>query len=188
MNFYINYKEDLINKILEDFKKNVDMYILRHGKAEEHSKKMTSDAKRQLTETGMMDLECIAKALKNFDIKVDVIISSPLVRAKETANIMAKHLLKKKKKITIWNELKPESNVIDIHKKLIKLPPNAKILLVGHEPTLTNLISSIISHKCDVAINLKKGGFVSMNVNSSKSRIVGTLQSILTPKQLKLCK
>ena len=164
------------------------MYILRHGKAEEHTKNITSDSKRQLTETGIIELEYIAKALKNFDIDVDTIISSPLVRAKETAHIMAKHLWKKKKTITIWDELKPESNVLDIHKKLIKLPPDAKILLVGHEPHLTNLISSIISHKCDVAINLKKGGFVSMSVNSSKSRIVGTLQSILTPKQLKLCK
>jgi phosphohistidine phosphatase len=164
------------------------MYILRHGKAEEHTKNITSDAKRQLTETGIMELECIVKALKHFDIKVDAIISSPLVRAKETADIMAKHLWKKKKKTIIWDELKPKSNVLDIHKKLIKLPPDAKILLVGHEPHLTSLISSIISPQCDVAINLKKGGFVSMNVNSSKSRIVGTLQSILTPKQLKLCK
>lgn len=165
----------------------MDIYILRHGKAE-HTQNITSDTKRQLTETGRKELECIAKTLKSFDIKVDAIISSPLVRAKETAVIMAKHLWKKKKKITIWDELKPESNVLDIHKKLIKLTPNTKILLVGHEPHLTDLISSIISPESNVAINLKKGGFVSISVNSSESKIVGTLQSILTPKQLKLCK
>lgn len=166
----------------------MDIYILRHGKAEAHTQNITSDAKRQLTKTGIMELECIAKALKNFDIKVDAIISSPLVRATETADIVSKHLWKKKKKITIWDELKPESNVLDIHKKLIKLPTDAKILLVGHEPNLTNLISSIISPECDVAINLKKGGFVSMSVTLSKSQIVGTLRSVLIPKQLKLCK
>ncbi|MDF2428199.1 MAG: hypothetical protein OPY07_03000 [Nitrosopumilus sp.] len=76
---------------------------------------------------------------------------------------------------------------MDIHKKFLKLSSDTKILLVGHEPNLTNLISSIVS-SCDVTINLKKGGFVSMSITLSKSRIVGTLQSILTPKQLKLCK
>jgi phosphohistidine phosphatase len=166
----------------------MDLYILRHGKAEEHTQSITSDAKRQLTKTGRKDIECIAKTLKNFNIKVDYIISSPLIRAQETANIVATHLWDKKKKITIWDELKPESNVLDIHKKLIKLTPDTKILLVGHEPHLTDLISSIISPESNVSINLKKGGFVSMSVNSSESRVVGTLQSILTPKQLKLCK
>jgi phosphohistidine phosphatase len=168
--------------------KNMEIYILRHGKAEEHTQNITSDAKRRLTETGRKELENIAKAIKNLDIKVDTIISSPLVRSKETADIIAKYLLEKKKKTTIWDELKPESNVLETHKKLVKLTPDTKILLVGHEPHLTDLISSIISTNCEVAINLKKGGLVSIRGYSSKSRIVGSLRSILTPKQLKLCK
>jgi phosphohistidine phosphatase len=166
----------------------MELYIIRHGKSEENSQNISSDTKRKLTETGIHELEYIAKALKNFDIQIDYVISSPLVRAQESAEIVAKYLLVKKNKIIIWNELKPESNILDIHKKLLKLSPDAKILLVGHNPHLINLISSIISPKCNVAINLKKGGFASMSVNSSKSRIVGTLRSILTPKQLKLCK
>lgn len=165
----------------------MELYIIRHGKAEEFSKNISNDAKRRLTEVGILEIEYISKALKNFNIQIDYLVSSPLVRAKETAEIIAKQLLVKKNKIIIWDELKPESNVLDIHKKLLTLNPDAKILLVGHEPHLTNLISSIIS-KCNVAINLKKGGFVYLNATSSKSRIVGTLRSILTPKQLKLCK
>ncbi|GKS66841.1 phosphohistidine phosphatase SixA [Nitrosarchaeum sp.] len=163
----------------------MELYIIRHGKAEEIS--ISSDAKRRLTKTGIQELEYISKALKNFDIQVDYVFSSPLIRAKETAEIVAKQLLVKKKKIITWDELKPESDVLDIHKKFLKLSPDAKILLVGHEPHLTNLISSIIS-QCNVTMSLKKGGFVSMSITSSKSRITGTLRSILTPKQLKLCK
>lgn len=166
----------------------MDIFIIRHGKAEERSPNITSDSKRTLTVVGRNELVDIAKGIKNMYIEFDNIVSSPLVRAKETADIISKHLSKKKKKITIWDELKPESNILETHKKLVKLSPDAKILLVGHEPHLTDLISSIISPGCSVAINLKKGGFASIHASSSNSRIVGSLRSILTPKQLKLCK
>lgn len=165
----------------------MDIFILRHGKAEERSPNITSDSKRSLTEVGKKELVEIARGMKNLDIEFDLIISSPLNRAKETADIISEKLYKKKK-ITIWDELKPESDILDTHKKLAKLPPDAKILLVGHEPHLTNLISSIISSESSVAINLKKGGFASIRANSLQSRIEGSLRSILTPKQLKLCK
>lgn len=165
----------------------MDVFILRHGKAEERSTNVASDSKRSLTEVGKKDLAEIAKGMKNLDIEFDLIISSPLNRAKETADIISEKLYKKKK-IALWDELKPESDVLDTHKKLAQFPPDAKILLVGHEPHLTNLISSIISPECNVSINLKKGGFVWLRTSSSKSKILGSLRSILTPKQLKLCK
>ena len=165
----------------------MDIYILRHGKAEERLSGIKSDAKRKLTVTGKNEMESIAIGIKNLDYSFDYIISSPLVRAKETADIVAEHL-GKKKKITIWDELKPESNILDTHKKLVNLSPDVKILLVGHEPHLSELVSSIISDDTNVSINLKKGGFVSLRGNASKSRIVGSLRSLLTPKQLKLCK
>ncbi|PIN82950.1 MAG: hypothetical protein COV65_04800 [Nitrosopumilales archaeon CG11_big_fil_rev_8_21_14_0_20_33_24] len=67
-----------------------------------------------------MNLNTLQKRL-NFDNQVDYVISSPLVRAQETAEIVTKHLLVKKNKIIVWNELKSESNILDIHKKLLKL-------------------------------------------------------------------
>jgi phosphohistidine phosphatase len=166
----------------------MDVYILRHGKAEERLSGIKSDAKRKLTISGKNDIEEIAKGINNFGVFFDYIVSSPLVRSIETANIVAKHLWKKKKKITTWDELKPESDVSEIHKKLVVLPPDAKVLLVGHEPHLTHLISSIISDNSNIAINLKKGGFACIRGNPTNSKIVGSLRSLLTPKQLKLCK
>lgn len=166
----------------------MEIFIIRHGKAEERSLKIKSDSKRKLTEQGKKELEWISKGLKNLNLDIDYIISSPLTRAIETSEIISKNLCLKGKQSTIWDELKPESNVLDAHKKLAKLAPESKILLVGHEPHLTKLISSIISTGCDISINLKKGGFVSIRGNSSQSKIIGSLRSILTPKQLKLCK
>ncbi|MDF2428198.1 MAG: phosphohistidine phosphatase SixA [Nitrosopumilus sp.] len=76
----------------------MELYIIRHGKAEEVSQNISSDAKRRLTKTGVRELEYVSKALKIFGIQVDYIFTSPLVRAQETAEIIAKQLLVKKKK------------------------------------------------------------------------------------------
>ena len=164
----------------------MDIYILRHGKAEERSSSIKSDAKRKLTITGKKELEEIAKGIKNFGISFDFIISSPLVRAVETAEIAAKYLFDKK--ITIWDELKPESSVIDTQKKITDFSEYAKILLVGHEPHLSNLITSMISDDSEINMSLKKGGFAHIRGSASRSKISGSLRSLLTPKQLKLCK
>lgn len=165
----------------------MDIYILRHGKASERLSNVKSDAKRKLTEVGKTELEEIVKGLKKFNISFDFIISSPLTRALETAQIVAKKI-GNKNRIIIWDELKPEASVIEIQKKLSTLNVNAKILLVGHDPHLTNLIASIISIDCNVNVLLKKGGFAHLRVTNSKSKFVGSLRSLLTPKQLKLCK
>lgn len=167
----------------------MDIFILRHGKAEERSQNITSDAKRRLTEVGKRDLECIGKAIKNLEVEFDYVVSSPLVRAKQTAEIALKHVKSKKKSITIWNELKPEINVTQTIKKLATMRPTSSVLLVGHEPHLTNLISKIISGTESVDISLKKGGFVHIRGSSQKTQVLGSLRSIMTPKQLKkLCK
>lgn len=166
----------------------MDIYILRHGKAEERSSNIKSDTKRNLTVTGIKELEEIVRGIKNFGISFDYVISSPLVRAIQTAEIAAKYLFDKKKKITIWDELKPESSVSETQKKITNFSPSAKILLVGHEPHLSSLITSMISDDSDVNISLKKGGFAHIRGNISKSKIIGSLRSLLTPKQLKLCK
>ena len=167
----------------------MDIYILRHGKAEERSQNITSDSKRPLTEAGKRELECISKAIKNFEIEFDIIISSPLVRAKQTAEITLKKVKSKKKSVVIWDELKPEIDVNQTIKKLTSLDPTSSILLVGHEPHLSSLVSQIIAGSDHADISLKKGGFAHIRSTTQKSKLLGSLRSVLTPKQLKkLCK
>lgn len=167
----------------------MELYLLRHGKAQEHTQNIASDAKRELTEVGKKELDCIAKAIKNLEIDVGDIFSSPLIRAKQTAEIVVKHVKSKKKSIKIWNELKPEIDVEKTIKKLTMLKPDSSIVLVGHEPHLTDLISKIISIDGTVNISLKKGGLAHIRCNITKGKISGSLRSIMTPKQLKkLCR
>lgn len=190
----------------------MEIYLLRHGKAEERHP--NSDAKRRLTESGKTELTKIASGIVSLGIRPDIIISSPLVRSKETAEIISEHISKYKSmpKVTIWQDLKPESNIYQTHKKLIRMTPDSHVMLVGHEPHLSLLISSIIcctqmydnynstnihSHNytnthqentCDVAsINLKKGGLAIIRANAKHSTMCGSLRSLMIPKQLKLC-
>ena len=167
----------------------MDIYILRHGKAEQISGNVKSDSKRKLTELGKKELDCIAKSIKTMNIEFTLIVSSPLTRAKQTAEIVMKHVKNKKKSLVIWDELKPEAEVKKTIKKLSVLKPGSNVLLVGHEPHLTTLIGSLISPTSNhVDISLKKGGFVHIKTIPQSSDLTGYLRSILTPKQLqKLC-
>lgn len=167
----------------------MELYLLRHGKAQEHATTISGDAKRQLTEVGKKELEVIAKAIKNLEIEVDDIFSSPLTRAKQTAEIVKKYLNNNKNSIKIWTELKPEIDTEKTISKLSALKPDSSVLLVGHEPHLTSLIAMIVSNDSSLDILLKKGGLVHIRCNVMKNTVSGSLRSIMTPKQLKkLCR
>jgi phosphohistidine phosphatase len=166
----------------------MDLYIIRHGKAEEKTASVTSDSGRKLTENGIREIEMISKSLKALDVQIDYLISSPLNRAKQTADIISKDLLKRKKQFLIWDELKPEIPIEQTKKKIHTLNFSS-IMLVGHEPHLSSLIGSIISDSTKTEISLKKGGFAHIELFSNSSPLHGVLKSLLTPKQMKkLCK
>lgn len=165
----------------------MEIYILRHGKAERIGFGVKSDAKRRLTAAGGEEMRVIADGIRNLKVSFDYVVSSPLVRAKETADIVTRRLHGQDVGVTLWDELKPEANVMDAHRLLVKLPSDTKILLVGHAPHLAQLISSIIS-RTDAAVILKKGGLAILDGNAHHMRIAGSLRSLFTPKQLKLCR
>ncbi len=181
----------------------MDIFLLRHGKAEEYYIG-SSDSKRKLTESGRAELEEIASGIVTIGIKPDIIISSPLVRSKETAEIVSKHISHRKTlpKIRIWKDLKPESDIHQTHKNLMRMAPDACIMLVGHEPHLSSLAYSMISfpeppmryNNNDTLhnrlyhnpFNLKKGGLVMIRANATNSMVRGTVRYMLHPKHLKL--
>jgi len=187
----------------------VEIYILRHGKAEERPSGISSDAKRRLTESGRSEMEQIASGIAALGIRPDRIISSPLVRARETAEIVRGRLLLERDsgrspaRVGIWQELKPESDVLGAHGRLAAMAPDSGVMLVGHEPHLSSLASSMITRRSgrteardrrayadapDAAINLKKGGLAIIRANADARVMRGFLRSLVTPKQLRLCR
>ena len=160
----------------------MDLLVLRHGEAGRRSP-LPSDSKRSLTAEGQQEIVDLSNGLKSLDVKFNHILTSPLLRAKNTAEIVAKSL-KFKGKIEEIDALKPEGNKLEFYSILSKLEQDSVILVVGHEPYLSIMISEAISQS-DCRINLKKAGLARIRVLSTIPKIKGELRWLLTPKHLK---
>jgi len=165
----------------------VNLYILRHGIATERGTPgFKTDADRALTPKGRRQLGQIAAAMKNMDLRFDLILSSPFVRARQTAEIVAK-LLRLKKRLAFSDELTPGGNpkaLIRQFNELQPAPENA--LLVGHEPYLSRLVALLVSGGAAPHLELKKGGLCKLETGALRLGRCATLAWLLTPKQMKL--
>jgi phosphohistidine phosphatase len=165
----------------------MNLYILRHGLAVEHGAPgYKKDSDRPLTPEGERKLARTAKAMEAMDVSFDLIVSSPYVRARQTAQFIA-DAFKAGKKLQLSETLIPggsSKQLIDLLNRLA--PPWEDIILVGHEPYLSGLISLLVSGEEYVAIELKKGGLCKLSMDSLKHGRCATLQWLLTPKQMGL--
>jgi phosphohistidine phosphatase len=164
----------------------VNLYVLRHGIAVERGTPgFKTDAERPLTPKGERQLRQIAAALQNLDLRFDLILSSPFLRARQTAEIVAKSL-KLKKHLACSDELTPGGNPKALIQQLNELKPAPEdVLLVGHEPYLSGLIGLLISGGATADIELKKGGLCELETASLRFGRCATLGWLLTPKQMK---
>jgi phosphohistidine phosphatase len=151
------------------------------------------DTKRQLTVSGKKEVVEIAKSLKKLGVNFNVIISSPLTRAFQTAKIIAKEY-NLTEQIEQSEELKPNGSKDSLSNKLSKLSIDSVILIVGHEPYLSSMINDIISNNADTDRNyntnhnniiLKKAGLSRIKITSTVPKLKGELRWLLTPRILK---
>lgn len=163
----------------------MNLYILRHGLAvDAGAAGFEKDAERPLTPKGERKLWRIAQALEEMEISFDWILSSPYVRARRTAEIVAE-AQHSRRKVELTDHLTPGGSV----KKLIELinrrePAPANVLLVGHEPYLSGLISLLLSGGSQVAVVMKKAGLCKLCIEELEAGHCATLEWLLTPKQL----
>ena len=160
----------------------MDLYILRHGEAGKRSA-TRNDSQRSLSITGRQEMEEIAKALVKLGLEFDYVFTSPLVRCKQTTEIVMKYI-KSRNSVVELNELRPEGNKLELYNKLSKLKPGSLTLLVGHEPYLSDLVGEAIGES-NCRIDLKKGGLVRIRTISLQPKIRGELRWLLTPKHMK---
>ncbi|MGI0069413.1 MAG: phosphohistidine phosphatase SixA [Nitrosotalea sp.] len=161
----------------------MDLFILRHGDAGRRSATFRDDSKRPLTVDGKEEVGEIAKGLLALGIELDYIFTSPLLRSKQTAEIIFNNI-KCKNPMSELDELKPEGNKLQLYKKLSTLKQDSSILIVGHEPYLSELVGEAISGGSS-RIDLKKAGLVRIRTISFLPKIQGELRWLLTPKHLK---
>jgi phosphohistidine phosphatase len=166
----------------------MDVYFLRHGEAGKRVPMAAKDLERALTAAGKEEVEEVGEAMRELDFTFDIVASSPLRRAKDTASIVNR-ALKRKEAVEEWPELSPEGSRADFYRRMSKLKPGSAVLCVGHEPYLTTAIGEIAGRggggSGGIKIVLKKGGLAKMTVMGFSPRITGELRWLLTPKQIR---
>ena len=163
----------------------VNLYILRHAIAIERGMPgYKDDSKRPLTEEGKTKMRQNARGIKSLGLSFDLILSSPYCRAKETAEIVIEVLKIKNNNMILTNNLTPEAPYEKLTREINSYSKKSKdILLVGHEPHLSGLISYLVSGKENITINFKKGGLCLLNTESCLAGSA-SLEWLLAPSQL----
>ena len=157
------------------------LYFLRHASAGEHFTSPKKDEKRALDKEGIEQCGYIGRALAALDVQVDSIVSSPLKRCTQTASLVGNEL-GYEGKLQLDNGLRPQAGLADFRKLLEKFVRQEEILVVGHNPNLSQFLGSIISDPgCEASIELKKGAVAKVEMR----RTSGTLQWCVTPKVLR---
>ena len=164
----------------------MNIFILRHGIAvDQGTKGFQNDSERPLTGKGKRQLRKSAGAMKRMKLRFDLILSSPYERAKRTAEIVAEEL-KLKKRLKLSDALKSDSSPETMIRQIAGLTPMPKnLLLVGHEPCLSHLISRLVSGNGNMAMDFKKGGLCKLEVENLRNGTGAQLAWLLTPKLMK---
>jgi phosphohistidine phosphatase len=161
----------------------MDLFILRHGKAGKATVG-PGDAARPLTQKGRDEINRVAVWMKEQNFWFDSIATSPLKRARQTAAIVASEL-DMEERLAVWDELAPGGDPDTVCYNASQQGNDATVLIVGHEPALSELISTIISGEGDSSIVLAKGGLAKIGNYSFKTRPSGFLRWLVTPKLIK---
>ena len=145
-----------------------------------------NDADRPLIPKGERRLRSAAAAMEKLELSFDLILSSPFIRAKQTAEIVASEL-KLKKRVEFFDGLVPSGNPKALIHALNELKPAPEnVLLVGHEPYLSRLISLLVSGHADAVIEMKKGGLCKLETTELRHGQCARLAWLLTPAQMEL--
>jgi phosphohistidine phosphatase len=160
-----------------------ELYLIRHGLAAEQGENYPEDGKRPLTSRGIQRLKQEGKALVALDVTFDVILSSPLVRAHQTAEALASAFREPPAIINILS-LVPGGTHNAIADDLGKQSHRRKkIAIVGHEPGIGELAARLLGLR--KAIEFKKGAICRIDVTALPPTGNGQLKWFLTPRILR---
>lgn len=153
------------------------IYLLRHGDALMNG---YNDGKPPLSQEGKKSINRLADYIKSKEIRFTNIISSPLLRAWQTATIIAEN--SNDSHIIIESDsLLPECDPEKLLNELNNFSDDEKLLLVGHQPLLGATISTLIS-KRDALIEMKKASFACVDINKPISAGKGVLKFLVNPE------
>lgn len=166
----------------------MNLYLMRHGIAlPADDPSVAHDGDRPLTPKGIKRTRKAARGLRRLNIPFDVILTSPVLRARQTADAVAGELGTEALMKEI-SSLAPESTVDHLLFGLTRYKNHEHLLLVGHEPLLSNALSHLLGGKSarSVHVEFKKGALCRVEIDDLPPSNPGKLHWFLTPKQLRL--
>jgi phosphohistidine phosphatase len=157
------------------------IYFLRHASAGQRVSNPKKDEKRALDEVGIEQCGNVGRALAALDVQVDVIISSPLKRSAQTASLVGNEI-SYEGKLQLDDALRPGASFADFRKMLDKYAQHEAMMVVGHNPNLSEFLGRLISEAgCEAAVELKKGAVAKVEMG----RNAAGLHWCFTPKMVR---
>ena len=157
------------------------LYLVRHAIAAERGDEYPDDTKRPLTSQGMARMRQVVKGLMTLDPRIDLVLTSPLIRARQTADILVAGL-SPAPELAVEDTLAPDHRPEAVIDALGKHTSSEAVALVGHEPDLGILAAWLIGAREPLAF--KKGGIARIDVGGKPGRD-GQLIWLATPAMLR---
>jgi phosphohistidine phosphatase len=164
----------------------MEIILFRHGPAAERDPhRWPDDAERPLTKEGIRETHEAARGLARLVDSVARVISSPALRARDTARAVHE-ALEVAAPVAFWDELAPERSAAEALSRLRESADADPSVLVGHEPVLSELVGLALSGDAVSAVHLSKAGAARLSFPGPVVPAGGRLDWLLTRKQLAL--
>ena len=157
----------------------MNLYLIRHAIAEEENAS-GEDSQRELTDKGAKKMRLIAKGLRTLGIEFDRVLTSPYIRAQQTAEILA-DVFKMKKSVSVSENLTPMGDPDLLLAEINENYTVNSLAIVGHEPYLSTLVSLLTADGAPVEMTFKKGGICYLSTDDLHHTRKATLEWLLTP-------
>lgn len=159
----------------------MEIYLVRHGAA--YTKE--ENPERHLNNDGVNQCHLTGRALKRLDIAFDLIVSSPKLRARQTADIIAEEVGYSRKEIKISETLVPTAPPKETISYLEDFAGLKRVMLAGHLPLLGHLASELLSNTSHISLYFEPGAVCQINIEQPHS-YTGDLRWFLTPEHLRI--
>ena len=161
------------------------LYIVRHAIASPHGTPGVKDDDRALTKEGVQKMREAAAGLRALGYVPEAVLSSPLLRARQTAELLLE-IFGRGIEFKTTPSLAPSGSRQDLYREIALYDKKLKsLMLVGHQPSLGEIAGEIAFGSPEHFIELKKGGMCMIEVESFQGVPKGSLAALLTPSILR---
>jgi len=159
----------------------MNLYLARHGEAVATGGSVVRDADRPLSVRGEEDAILMGRILAQICPALEMVITSPLLRAVRTGEIMGSEI-SSHPVFTVSNHLAPGFRYKNLYDELVVLCGDGDVLAVGHQPDLSGFIAYLITGSSAASVAMAPGAVARLTIQAGKSRPDAVLEWLLTPQ------